>query len=155
VKPAEHHEGKSPMPITVETLAPSKSKDEVKVRHDPTESEMRSSHAGRPIHCYEAFNVTKWSQYKVEIIDAANGKPYGWCNCVSSVICKHIRIALADLRQRIPEFGQDTFGEGPQSEAQDEKTDGRSESAHPTTHRDEDAERATTNGVDSPEQREP
>jgi len=108
---AAHHDKKSPMELTVDALAKSKSKDEVTVRHDPTWSAMRSGRAGLPIHCYDATNLTRGSEYKVEIIDAANGKPYGWCNCASSVICKHIRTALADLRQRDPEFGRDTFGE--------------------------------------------
>lgn len=105
MEPAAHHENKSPMELTVDVLTPIKSKDEVKVRHDPTESATRSSHAGRPIHCYEAFNVTKWSQYKVELIEAANGRVYGWCNCAAGVICKHIKYALWDHLVKAPEFG--------------------------------------------------
>jgi hypothetical protein len=108
---AEHHDNKSPMELTIEALQPSKSKDQVTVRRDPDTSEARSAHAERPIHCYDARNETKGSEYKVELIDAANGKPYGWCNCAASVVCKHIKIALYDLLATGSAFGEATWGD--------------------------------------------
>ena len=100
-----HHERKTPFALTADALRPSKSTDDISVDYDKEQSWHRSQEAGRTINCYAVFNLTKDHIYRVELLEDVNGNPHGWCNCQANVVCKHIRVALALLRQERPDFG--------------------------------------------------
>lgn len=104
-----HHDKKTPFPLTVEALQPTKSKDEIYIQPDYEQTQRRSAQAGRAIHCYFAKNLSNAHEYDVELLEDVNGQPHGWCNCAASVVCKHIKTALARLREDYPEFGASVF----------------------------------------------
>ena len=105
MEPGEHHENKTPRPLSIETLVPPKSKDEIYVQFDDERTSQRSAQAGRPIHCYFAKNLSNAHEYDVELLEDDRGHPHGWCNCAASIICKHIRAALASHIVKAPDFG--------------------------------------------------
>jgi hypothetical protein len=112
-EPGEHHEKKSPFPLTAEALQPPKSKDAILVHYEDGTSHLRSTQAGRDIYCYTVTNTTKNHAYQVELLEDARGLPHGWCNCAASVVCKHIKTALQRLREDYPEFGASTLPRRP------------------------------------------
>lgn len=90
-----------------------KSKDVVEVTMDETWSSMRTEAVGRPVWYYKVWNATKGHEYTVELFEGIQGEPVAWCNCMASVVCKHIIECLLDLLiNHCPTFGD----KGPRSE---------------------------------------
>lgn len=100
---------KSPFVLSRTPWSPpkKKSKDVVTVAFDEVWSEMRTEAMGRRAWCYRAINETKGHEYACELFEGISGEPCGVCNCPSSVICKHLLHAIADVvENRCPEFGE-------------------------------------------------
>jgi len=77
-------------------------------------SAMRSAHSEREVFAYEVKSDSG-NTYETEIFLSDLGTICGFCNCLASEMgkrkCRHVKAALKDLLQRVPEFGQKVFKE--------------------------------------------
>jgi hypothetical protein len=106
---AEHFDGKSPFILSQTPWSPPKkrNRDVITVKHDPIWSDMRTEAIGRRVWSYSVTNETKGSEYSTELFEGISGEPCAVCNCPSSVVCKHLLNAMADLiENHCPEFGE-------------------------------------------------
>ena len=103
-QPPEKNEQKLPFPLTADARTPTKSKDDVEAKYDEDWSAMRSGRTGREMYCYVVDNHTKHNQYTVELFIDDRGAPHASCDCVASVICKHVKQALEEHLRLDPNF---------------------------------------------------